>query len=257
MNFKLGKQSYRHDDRTLAMADFLEAPYVPDHFDFDHDRAKFPVHVWGNDAYGDCVIAGQANCLLRLERVETKRTLKTLTDEVAISRYKRLTGCVSPGDKNDTGLVVLDALSDWRHHGWQLQNTYTIDAYGEIDPMDLAALRAGCFLLGGIHFGLALPITARDQIGKNLPWDVVAGAGGDAAPGSWGGHLVYSKQYSSGKFACLTWGHNQMITDAFIQKYADEAWVVVDSLDHWRKNDHLDVTGMIAKMRSVGVHNIG
>lgn len=257
MDFRLGKQEYVHDPRTLKLASFLSVPSVPDTFDFDKGRTKLPLHMWGNDVYGDCVLAGQANCLIRLERIETHTTLKSLTDEAVVKKYKQLTGCTSPGDQNDSGLVVLDSLGEWRHNGWPLKHAYTIDAYGQIDVADFPSLHAGCYLLGGIHFGFRLPITARDQIHAGKPWDVVAGAGADSKPGSWGGHLVFAKRYAPGIFPCLTWGKEQVMTDAFIEKYSDEAWAVVDSLDRWRKNDHLDVQGMIDKLRSVGARNIG
>jgi hypothetical protein len=117
-SMKLGKQDYKHDPRTLKMAKFLSPDiHIPDVFNFDKGRAPFPDHMWGNDQYGDCVIAARANATLRIERVEQRRTL-ALVDDDAINTYKRLTGCNSPGDSNDTGLVMLDANRDWRSTGF-------------------------------------------------------------------------------------------------------------------------------------------
>jgi hypothetical protein len=68
MDFKLGKKEYVHDDRTLQLHELLrtEQVHAPSTFDFDSGRKAFPRKVWGNDEYGDCVLAGRANHLLRL-----------------------------------------------------------------------------------------------------------------------------------------------------------------------------------------------
>src|SRR4051812_46386912 len=65
---RLGKQEYVHDERTLMMARFL----LPDLrfseiWDFDKGRAPFPLRTWNNTRLGDCVVAGEANQLMRLE----------------------------------------------------------------------------------------------------------------------------------------------------------------------------------------------
>ena len=102
-SLRLGKKDYEHDARTLQMARFLTPDiHIPSHFNFDAGRARFPDFMWGNNEYGDCVIAARANQTLRFERVEQRRTL-AMQDEDAISEYKRLTGCVSPGDSKEDG----------------------------------------------------------------------------------------------------------------------------------------------------------
>src|SRR4051812_38358864 len=118
-NVRLGKLPYKHDPRTLRLAEFFKLPdlRLPATFDFDHNRKPIPNRMWGNDDYGDCVIASEANQLLRLERVETWQTIP-LTDDDAINRYKGLTGCKLPGDNNDTGLVILDTNRNWRNVGF-------------------------------------------------------------------------------------------------------------------------------------------
>jgi hypothetical protein len=255
--FKLGKQDHKHDDRTLMMANFIEVPVLPASFDFDRHRAKFPVEMWGNDEFGDCVIAAESNALLRMERVEQRRTVK-LSDADAITRYKGLTGCQSPGDENDTGLVMLDTMSDWHHNGYDRtaekpEHSFTIAAYGELDPADDHQLRGAIYLLGGIHFGFALPISAQAQTDKGY-WDVVSGP--ESQAGSWGGHCVYAKRYDADNIYVLTWGMEIRVTNAFIKKYCDEVWVVVDDLDRWRATDHLDVQALIAKLHDIGARNI-
>lgn len=252
-DFKLGKQDHKHDDKTLMMANFMEVPVVPTKFDLEKNRAPFPVHIWGNNEYGDCVIAAEANALLRMERIETRRTVKA-QDADAIKRYKHLTGCNNPGDSNDTGLVILDSMSDWRNNGFPVgAHTFQIAAYGELDPLEHDQLRAGIYLLHGIHFGFALPISAQQQTEQGF-WDVTLGV--DSAPGSWGGHCVYADKYDEDNIYVWTWGREIRVSNAFVRKYADEAWAVVDNLDKWRKNDHLDVPGLEKALHDIGAKHI-
>jgi hypothetical protein len=252
-DFKLGKDPHKHDDKTLMLADYLEVPVIPTAYDFDRHRAKFPVKEWGNLDYGDCVIAAESNHLLRMERVEQKRTIK-LTDDQCIERYKTLTGCEKPGDANDTGLVMLNTMSNWRNVGYQVgKRNYNIAAYGELEPRDDHQLKSCIYLLGGIHFGFALPRSAQAQVPSGF-WDVTTGPGSQA--GSWGGHCVFSCRYDQGNYWVKTWGMDIRVTVAFVQKYADEVWGVVDDLDKWKASSHLDVANLIAKLRSIGAKNV-
>lgn len=251
MNVRLGKQDHVHDDRTLMLANFiLPDTHVPTSYDFDKGKREIPVRMWGNDDWGDCVIAGQANQLLRLERIEQRRTIP-LGDQDAIDRYKALTGSQAPGDANDNGLVVLDALRNWHHSGWiSGSHNYTIDAYGELEPNDPLQLRMGVYLLHGVHFGFSLPDAAKVMT-RNGVWDYNGETGPEWEPGSWGGHLVFSKAYTKRGCKVLTWGEEVLVTDNFIKRYADEAWSVVDSLDAWKSKQTIDVPALTKKLREI------
>lgn len=251
---KLGKQAYKHDPRTLRLAEFFELPdlRLPDTFDFDHNRRAIPNRMWGNDAYGDCVIAGEANQLLRLERVEAWTTIP-LTDDDAINRYKGLTGCKQPGDNNDTGLVILDTNRNWRNVGFLTSykgHNFKIDAYGELDPNNHDEIKFAVYLLHGVQWGIALPEAAQFMTNEGM-WDYNGETGSEWEPGSWGGHCVYSPAYTPRGVKVLTWDMEIEMTWNFIAKYVDEAWGVVDSLDAWRKTGHLDVSAMETRLRQI------
>jgi hypothetical protein len=250
---KLGKKEYQHDDRTLMLAKYLPVDIrVPADFDFDANRRPIPNNMWGNDEFGDCVIAGEANEILRLERVETWQTAQ-ITDEDAINRYKHLTGCKEAGDENDTGLEIIAAHRDWRNNGFKVAykgRTYFIDAYGEIDPSDREQVRLATFLLHGTQWGVWLPEAAQ-QMTNEGKWDYKGETGPEWKPGSWGGHCVYSKKFSPDSIFVETWDMEIEVTNAFIDKYADEAWGVVDNLDEWRKSGHLDVDAMEKRLSEI------
>lgn len=257
-NARLGKQGYVHDDRTLMLARFVQSDIrVPAHFDFDKGRAPFPMRVWGNDAWGDCVIGGRCNHLLRLERVEQRRTI-ALFDEDAVAEYKKLTGSQSPEDANDVGLVVIDAMRDWRGNGMATDGrkgvrsarNYTIAAYGELEPQDHQQMKLAIYALHGIHMGLWLPVAAQGMTNNGV-WDYNGEAGSEWQPGSWGGHLVYAKAYDSDGIEVITWGQKVKATWNFIDKYCDEAWAVVDNFDSWRAKQTVDVSALIKKLTEI------
>jgi hypothetical protein len=260
---RLGKLDYQHDERTMALGNYI-APeiHIPIQFDFDKNRRQFVPHSWGNLNWGDCVMAGRANHLLRLERIEQRRTVP-ITDELVVEEYKaecqRQFGKspASAGDANDNGLVVLYALRNWRNVGWTVEfkntkRTYSIAAYGELDPNDSAQLRAACYLLHGIQFGFSLPKAAQ---GKDV-WDYKGENNSEWKPGSWGGHLVYSKSYNLTGFEILTWGRKIFVTDSFIKRFCDEAWAVVDNLDVWRRRPEFDINTLMQYLRDIGARSI-
>lgn len=248
-NVKLGKQEHKFDPRTLMLKRFmLPEIRVPGSYDFDHNRAAFPLPMWGNDEWGDCVIAGEANNLLRLERVEQRRTVK-MTDQIAIDRYKALTGSQRPGDSKDEGLVVLDTMRNWKNHGWSFGGrNYKIEAYGELDPQERDQLRMAVYVFHGIHLGLALPI-ATQRMGH--VWDYNGQTGPEWRPGSWGGHLVYSKAFTHAGLEILTWGEKVLLTNEFIERFCDESWAVVDSLDSWRVKQTIDVDALKKQLQQI------
>lgn len=255
---RLGKQDYKYDNRTLFMARFvLPDIRVPAKFDFDKGRSPFPVRMWGNDAWGDCVIAGEANHLLRMERVEQRRTI-LLNDQDVIERYKSLSGAASPGDGNDNGLVILSAMQNWHNFGWMTggidrsgnHRNYSISAYGELEVNDRNQLRMASYALHGIHLGLMLPRAAQGMTSEGV-WHYEGQSGPEWQPGSWGGHLVYSKAFDPESLEILTWGRKVKVTNEFVEKYADEAWAVVDNLDSWRVKQTIDVTKLTNELSQI------
>lgn len=269
MSVRLGKLEYRPDERTARMGIYL-APVekVPEQYDHDKRRAPFPISPLGNDQWGNCVIVGRANQTLRAERIERRNTPNILTSHV-VEEYKR--ECErqfgrapqSPGDPYDGGLYVHEAIKDWRGEGWMVLPTrrsrrarqQSVAAYGELEPTDRAQLRAAIFTLHGIQMGIWLPATAGQQWRSGQAWDVVPGDSPDTRPGSWGGHLVYAKAYDSGGIYCLTWGREVYMTNAFVEKYCDEAWAVVDNFENAKHS--LDVQKLVKYLRDLGVSNIG
>jgi hypothetical protein len=264
MTVRLGKKPYKHDPRTLMLGPLLDlsAVAVPTGYDFDSHRVPFPKSSWGNNDWGDCVMAGRANHMLRLERSERRITLP-LTEKDVVEEYKneveRESGDRphSPGDNADQGLIVLEALKDWRNNGWDVpmnhlgtrRYTNTIQAYGRLSPDNSDQIKAAIFMLNGVQFGLNLPLSAQRQFSQERKWYVTEGL--NTKPGSWGGHLVYSKRYGPKGVWVITWGIEICVTWQFIVKYCDEAWAVVDRVDDPALKHWLDVDAMMKKLQSI------
>ena len=244
--FKLGKAPAKTDPRTFKLALLLKAPPpAPPQFDFDLTHPGIPTPMFGNDTYGDCVIAGRAHLTLRFEDIEQGSVLM-ITDKTVLKEYFKESG------GQDSGLNILDSLNEWRQKGWRpttKPKTYKIHAFAQVTAKNHAEVKAAIFLLVGVYIGLALPKSAQAQIQSGQPWDVVKGA--DAAPNSWGGHCVMIPGYNPTGPVCVTWGRKQQMTWAFFDKYCDEAYAIVDEVDSKKGKPGIDVQKLMELLNSL------
>lgn len=226
--FKLGKAPVKRDDRNLRFAAILRAPVsVPAEYDFDLQHPGIPTPMFGNDAHGDCVIAGRAHQTLRFELIEQGAKL-TITDNEVLKEYFKESG------GQDSGLIVLDSLNLWRKKGWfAAKRRYKIQAYAQLNRANHQEVKSAVFTDLGVGIGVSLPISAQYQIQAGKPWDVVKGP--DGVPNSWGGHYVYICGYTKLGPVCVTWGRKQQMTWAFFDKYCDEAYAIIDAKDTPKK----------------------
>ena len=245
---KLGKLPYEHDQRTLFLGEFLKVPFVPEQYDFDKGRAAFPSEIWGNDKWENGVVVAMAHGVLRLRRLETRRSTQVSETDV-IRMYQLMTGAQKIGDVKDKGMTVLGMLKFWKKLGFYKaawSTSHLISIYGELDPLDHEQLRAACFLLGGIFLGFQLPDTARDQFLLEKRWQTPG-----SRPGTWGGQLVYAKKFDNEHFYGTVWGSQVQITNDFISKYCDECWAVLNSTGRWRFDTGFDIPALLARVTSI------
>ena len=226
--FKLGKAAAKRDARNLKFATLLKAaPTLPPAYDFDMKHPGIPTPMFANDTLGCCVIAGRAHQTLRFEDIEQGSVLM-ITDADVRKEYFKETG--GP----DSGLVVLDSLSEWRHKGWRVgKHTYRISAYAEVNRANRNQVRQAIYADVGIGIGVNLPLSAQGEIQTGRPWATTTGPG--SAPGSWGGHYVYVPGYTPAGPVCVTWGRKQQMTWAWFDKYCDEAYAIFDGKNAFKK----------------------
>jgi hypothetical protein len=231
-DLKLGKLPAKEDIRTLKLASVLavELPKAPPEWEFDKDnKVTIPLYMFGNDRYGDCVMAGRAHQTLRFEYVEQKKVIK-ISDSDVTGEYFSETGGA------DQGLVVLDSLKEWRTKGWKTdagfwgfgRKTYTIHAFASINIKKQEEIKIAIYLFNGIGLGIEVYQSTMDQFDRGNFWDVVPNQGKYL-----GGHYIYIVGYNKVGPICVTWGKKQQMTWAFFDKYTDEAYAVIDERDSW------------------------
>lgn len=232
-HFKFGKAPAKADERNLMFAAILRAPVsVPPEYDFDVKHQGVPTPMFGNDQYGDCVMAGRAHQTLRFELAEQKVIIPITEKDVEREYFKESGGA-------DSGLVVLDSLKLWRKRGWiAAKKRYKIRAFSQIQPADHEVIKQAVYMDIGIGLGLSLPNIAMSQFYAAKPWEVVSGPAGKPNPHN--GHYVYVPGYTLLGPVCVTWGRKQQMTWAFIDKYCDEAYAIIDAADTAKKKRVLD-----------------
>ena len=243
MEYKFGKLEAIQDPRTIELKSFLkELPSYPEYFDVDSQYPDLKdKHMFGNDIYGDCVIAGRAHQTLRLEEFEQK-ALIPISENDAINEYLLETG------GSDSGLFMIKSLNKWRT-GWQAAGSlYNIYAYAKVDVSNQNEVMAAIYLLNGLYIGLLLPISARSQ----STWSVIEGPAGK--PGSWGSHCVYLVAYDVEGPTCVTWGARKKMTWEFFRAYCDEAFGIVDDKDN--ASSSLDVTALTNTLNEITGGNV-
>lgn len=238
--FKLGKAPAKKDKRNFKMAELLKVvPSVPKEWDYDitHSRFHIPLPMFANNVHGNCVIAGRAHQTLRFEATEQKKVIKVTEKDVLREYWKEAGGS---GPDYDQGLVVLDSLKSWRKNGWKAANRkYSIHAFAQIDQASQAEVKSAVYLLTGAGAGLSLPKSAQLQLAAGKPWDVTNGP--HSKPNSWGGHYVFLSGYTTSGPVCVTWDRKQQMTWAFLKKYCDELYGIVDNKDRFLKKSPIDV----------------
>jgi hypothetical protein len=220
----LGKKPARRDSRNLRFAELvLRSPELPEAYDFDERYVAVPTPMFGNDAHGDCVIAGRAHQTLRFEYLEQRRLLP-IRDADVLREWRRENG------GTEDGLVVLDSLKAWRASGWRVgRASYRIAAFTEVDRARPREVKRAIVMQVGIGVGLSLPDDAIPAFEAGRAWDVSEGPGGDPDP--YAGHYVYCPGYTKEGPVCVTWGRRQPMTWAFFERYCDEAYAMVDAPD--------------------------
>jgi hypothetical protein len=111
-------------------------------------------------------------------------------------------------------------LDYWRKVG---VGGHKILAFAQVDFRNPDELRQALNIFGNIYLGIDFPNTAMDQFNNGRPWDLAYGAYSE------GGHAINAGYYdvSDGLWKVVTWGQVQPMTQAFFDKYVEEAWVVI------------------------------
>jgi hypothetical protein len=224
---KLGKQTARHDPRTLLLASYVTPalPAPPASLDLTTKVGA----SWGmmdNDQIGDCTIAAAGHLLMEWTANAGKK-LFTPTNRQIISAYSAVTGYNPETGANDNGAVEIDVLNYWRQSGI---SGHKIGAYAALEPSNHSSVMDAVYIFEGCYIGLQLPISAQGQVQNHQPWSVPPGGlTGNGKPGSWGGHAVPVVAYDARGLTVVTWGALQVMTWPFWDAYCDEGYAIISS----------------------------
>lgn len=272
---RLGKRPAKANVNTLHLGDFMRRTTpirLPEATNFWTRRKDFSKDTYGNTKEGCCTIASQIHAARRAERLEQRRTLgekQGFTEAECHRVYRAMTARLYGG--GDTGAYEEDALSNWRKPDLTFRDAkgrpYTIDAFTRVNPKNLTEFKTAMVLSGklGLKICLNLP-RAWARLKPPQKWDVSRRPDGsidltgDWAPGSWGGHSLYSEDYTrEGAILVHTWGlEDQIVTWAAIAAYADESHSVIDSVNAWKRrganrllrmNDLIDAVNAVSSQK--------
>lgn len=200
----------------LTAARLAALPDPPTEVDHGVD-GSYP--MYGNDRYGDCVEAGIGHQVGQYTLVASGQEV-TFSDQQILNAYSAITGFNPKDPSSDQGTYTQDAMTWWRKTGLE---GHAIVLFAALDLTNVKALKQAINAFGGIGIGFNFPAYAMDQFDAGKPWDVQKKNGQIE-----GGHYVLATGYDAQYLRVKTWGAEQDMSWAFLAKYADEAWVVLD-----------------------------
>lgn len=245
---RLGKLPAKSSLKALHFSEVIKAePAPPKSSNFWAHRKPFPAHSYGNRQHGCCTRASQVVATTRMERIEQRKTLEVTTDEV-LRVYYAMTDRLYGG--GDTGAFEPDALSEWRKPDLTFRDTrghpYTIDAFMRVNQANVDEVKRAIAFSGahGIKVCFALP-EAWAEVEPPAVWDVAEDQAlvGPWMPNSWGGHSLGCYAYNEkGVLLGHTWYDDdtehygmQWVTWQGFTTFCDEAYIIVDRVNEWKK----------------------
>jgi hypothetical protein len=205
----------------------------------------------GNDASPCCCISSRAKHQRRIEWAQG--------DPIDISTSDVLAEWNTENNGDGGGLVMLQSIDLWRTRGWNVGgHLRKIDAYATIDTGNTDRLRSALYLLGGLQGGFALPCAVTRNLASREVWDFTGSRELDA-PDENGGHAMFVcgidptiDPAAGGLVRMKTWHRDQYATLRWFQRYCEECYGIVPSVDAWLTRPGLDPAAMRDWLRQIG-----
>lgn len=208
---KLGRRRPVAKSPRLRLSRYLRLPTPPPSCNYSPKGAGALAQMYGNDALGDCVIAGGYHVV----GVETGNAgAMYVAPEAAIVRDYSAIGGYVPGDPStDNGCDEQTALDYWTQHGFA--NGTKLCGAVSIDPTNKFEVMAAMYLFENLFFGLELPDAWISPF-PSAPGFVWAEAG---ASDPQNGHCVIGTGYTPQGVTIDTWGMLGTLTWGAIASY--------------------------------------
>lgn len=247
---KLGKLAAVKDERDLLFKNFVKATKLPTPPEsFSHSTFYTDWGMLGNDQYGDCVLAGAAHETMLWNKLGTHEV--TMSTSYVLADYSAVTGFDPNDPATDQGTLTRTALNYRRRKGVQdaSGNRHKIGAYVSLTAGNWNELMQATYIFGAVGMGFLFPASAMDQFNAHKSWDVVEGSPIE------GGHYVPVVGRSVSSVGdCITWGAAQGFTQAFYEKYSDEAYAIIslEELNSSGLNERgFDITALKSALHAI------
>lgn len=220
----------------LKLADYLHAGYaltVPSVVDYFSHVTTWP--MYGNDSLGDCTAAAAGHQREAWTNYGQGTTALTV-DASILAFYEAVSGYVPGHPDTDRGAVMQDCLDYWRKVGLAGDK---ILAFFQINPSDLAEVKAALYLFGGCYVGVNIPSSALDQFDAGKPWDYDPTLDNSIE----GGHCIHlAGMDATGLMTVTSWGRTQTVTPAWWGHFTEECWSAA-SMD-WINKSYISPEGL-------------
>lgn len=181
-----------------------------------------PAASWGmdgNDDAGDCTCA-DVDHEVKSDEVAAGNTEVDSTASEVLAAYSAITGYNPNDPSTDQGAQMQDVRAYWRKTGFMLGGqAHKILLYASLQVSDYNLVKWGVDQFGSVGIGINFPNSAMDQFNANEPWDVVPNE-----PEPTEGHAIPIVGWDGQYWYIVTWGKVQKMTQAFFEKYVEEAW---------------------------------
>lgn len=241
---RLGRIRPKARPQALALSAYLEAKRaavaLPASVDYTAKALPALAHMYLNDTYGDCVIAGKYHAVGVWSGNDTG-TPVVGTDQEVLSAYHTICG---PGDN---GCVITDVLDWMRTKGLSFSGkSHRIDGYVQCDWRNVDLVKTAIYLFGCLTIGINLP----EAWTSAAVWDVTQSE-------IVGGHDVTCVGYTAQGVQISSWGRVYTITwGAFTStRWLEECYALLGP--DWYNDDRLspcgvNVAALVEDLKKVG-----
>lgn len=203
-----GMKEWREEAIKLQFKDYINRPQLPKVPPvYGHVKSnEVPWEMLGNDAYGDCVLAGACHETM-VWAMATHRQEPNFNAQTVVSQYLGLTGGANEG-LDPVATAKWRCLTGVEDDGGTLHKIKAFASVGNSKDLDTAA-----YLFGACGIGFYLPSSAQDEFNAHKPWVNTTGK-------PLHGHYVpLVGRNSKGNRIVVTWGRLQAVGNEFWKKY--------------------------------------
>jgi hypothetical protein len=229
--YKLGRLARSHDPRIPKLQSLLHGralPTPPLQVDYTKNMPS-NLGALRNDVLGDCTCAAFYHAL-QVWSFNAQREFDAEPDLDVVDLYEQACGYnpeqagEGPGGNEQSVLTYL--LNNGAPTGPDGSRRQRISGFAEVDVKNIDSVKSTIQDCGVAYIGFNVPqyIMPKGQPPLSL-WDVNAGADNTII----GGHAAVLAGYNASGARVISWGQYYTMTWAFFERFADEAYALIDA----------------------------